>query len=232
MKTWPRSPNAHNHYEFTLVLAQRRSLDLISLGGLLRGEPGVRLLGLTACLRDALKLCHELLPDIALLDAGFPNGASLETAQKVLQKRWARGVILLDDEVRLSRAIQATNTERTCYYSKHVGFQEILYAMRRLCAGKVSHDPSIRKHLIVNERDDRFRLRIDGPSVVNLTEKEIEVMRLLALGSTVREAAEQLQLAVSTVDNHKTRIMKKLDVRKTTRLTHIAIRDGLIDDWR
>jgi DNA-binding NarL/FixJ family response regulator len=64
--------------------------------------------------------------------------------------------------------------------------------------------------------------------VAALTSRELDVLRLLARGSSVRDCARQLQLSASTVDNHKTRLMKKLQIHKSSELTQLAIRDGLI----
>jgi DNA-binding NarL/FixJ family response regulator len=77
---------------------------------------------------------------------------------------------------------------------------------------------------------NRGRRRARSPSLLNLlTERQIQVMRLIASGMSVKDTADSLGLAPSTVDNHKSRLMKRLDIHKSSELTRLAIREGLID---
>ena len=70
---------------------------------------------------------------------------------------------------------------------------------------------------------------VNGKSLANLTLRERQVMRMLAEGKSVRQCADALGLAPSTIDNHKSRLMKKLSVHRSSQLTLLAIREGLID---
>jgi DNA-binding NarL/FixJ family response regulator len=89
-------------------------------------------------------------------------------------------------------------------------------------------DPAIDHRVLRTPNGLRLELHHDQPSVAALTAREREIMRLLAQGKSVRDCAQQLHLAVSTIDNHKARMMKKLQIHKAVEVTHLAIRDGLI----
>jgi two-component system invasion response regulator UvrY len=82
----------------------------------------------------------------------------------------------------------------------------------------------------ISRRAGKYRLDRPHahPSLALLTARELQVMTLLARGYSVRRCAQQLGLAESTIDNHKSRLMKKLDIHKVVELTHLAIREGLI----
>jgi len=180
-------------------------------------------------LHEHLQLCCELRPDVAIVDAGYPDNAAFEIASELILKKWTRGVLILDSEVRISRVLKAQELNSVSYYSKRADLTEVLEAIRMLCRGEESFDPSIRDRIIYDRHGRPKHLRIDEQSVANLTKRELQVMKLLAEGHAGGKVAQFMQISPSTVDNHKSRLMKKLNVHKISHLTLIAIREGLVD---
>ena len=115
------------------------------------------------------------------------------------------------------------------YITRHTKFEVlanllsvIAYRGERVFDTRISDRVTTTPHgLKLNQSDDH-------PSISELTSREMQVMKLLAVGHSVRDCAEKMQLAVSTIDNHKSRMMKKLKIHKATEVTHLAIREGLI----
>ena len=85
-----------------------------------------------------------------------------------------------------------------------------------------------RDRLRLTARGLRLKHTGDEPSLAQLTSRELQIMELLAMGYSVKQSADHLSLAESTIDNHKSRLMKKLDLHKTVELTHKAIKEGLV----
>jgi DNA-binding NarL/FixJ family response regulator len=109
------------------------------------------------------------------------------------------------------------------------GTQALAAAFEDILAhGRRAFDPALAWRLRRTERGYQFDGVAEGRTIALLSPREREVMRLLAEGRSVRQCAERLGLSESTIDNHKTRLMKKLGLHKSSELTCQAIREGLI----
>jgi DNA-binding NarL/FixJ family response regulator len=114
------------------------------------------------------------------------------------------------------------------YLTRCSGIDVLIAAVYGAVRGERKFDPAIESRIVRTSQGWRLKQKQGLPSVSQLTNRELEVMRLLAQGQSVRDCASKLNLAESTIDNHKSRLMRKLHVHKAAELTHVAIRDGLI----
>ena len=114
------------------------------------------------------------------------------------------------------------------YFTRRSLFHQFARGVALVARGGSAFGDDINEHLVTTHRGITVLPAVDEPSLTQLTPRESEVFEMLAQGFSVRQCADQLQLAQSTVDNHKTRLMKKLDVHKSAELTRLAIREGLI----
>jgi DNA-binding NarL/FixJ family response regulator len=159
-------------------------------------------------------------PDLVLADVVgdapfFHQMASLVT--KCPGLAW----VALDEQPNADHARLARECLASGYLTKRQGLAEIATALRRASRGETMFVPTP----VRNE----IPLAGSGWSALPaLTQRERDVMLRLATGSTVKQCAAALRISPSTVDNHKSRLMKKLDVHKTVHLTHLALRLGLI----
>ena len=135
----------------------------------------------------------------------------------------------MDDELSIPRVMRILEVEKICYFTRHSSFLDLCQAIRGIFCGEPTHDALVREKLVHDLVTDKPSLRIDGPSLAKLTSRELQVMQLLAKGRLVREVAEELKLAHSTVDNHKTRLMRKLGITRLPQLVRIAVEQGLVD---
>jgi DNA-binding NarL/FixJ family response regulator len=149
-------------------------------------------------------------------------------ATNLLRDGFVRAAALLDNVVDPIRSA-ATADLPIAYFSRAVSFDTLCRGILQLAGGTPMSDttPATMNGSGVTPGNP-YRRESMISQLSRLTPRETEVMRLIATGNTVKDCAKILRLAQSTVDNHKTRLMKKLDVHKSSDLTRLAIRAGLI----
>jgi len=207
---------------YRIVLAQRRNLDVDLLSGLLKAAPHLVVAAATTDIHFIRRYCSNSPPDLVILDISFPNGQALDIGKAILSSRDAKYILLLDDYYNLQKA-QFAEAVPAFYFTRSAGSEELLDFIRRIVT---------KGHFAPRELDAttqaKKHFRLDRPITSFLTIREVEVMTLLAEGYTVRACAKRLELSKNTVDNHKTRIMKKLDVHNVAGIVRLAIRSGIL----
>lgn len=209
---------------------------------LLVDDPGLVREGLLALFRSvegtetavadakaAKRMAERRSPEVVLVRLGVVPGGQLQAVRSVLAQCPTTGLILLDEIVRPAHVCAALTLGVGGYWTLGASFEQLTRAVRRVASGGQSFCPASRKHVA------RLRNHLpphpppEGPGVWQLSQRECEVLVLLAGGLSVKECAGRLGLAANTIDNHKARMMKKLGVRKVVDLVRLAIRGGLIE---
>jgi DNA-binding NarL/FixJ family response regulator len=171
--------------------------------------------------REALRLIEEVTPDVAMLDISMPNLSGIGIADEIREKGVGTKVIFLtmhNDLLTAKKGILSAPG----YVLKDDAFEDLLYAIRTVAAGGKFISPAISVKLAQSHPLKESRNRI-------LTEREIEVLRLIASGLTNKRIAGKLSISVKTVETHRTRILQKLEVHSTTDLVKHALKIGLLD---
>ncbi|MEM8945043.1 MAG: response regulator transcription factor [Planctomycetota bacterium] len=212
-----------------IVLVQHRRLDCLGIASLISRSTKLDLLDCSTDLQGFVALSDRHRPDVAMVDVRFPSRASFEAAAGLRQSGVVASVMFLDDEVCLANANRALQVSRSGYYSKLASFAEIEAALVQLQQGETAFDPRL-QHEPPRDGNSSARLRrIDSSILAGLTDRELDVMRLLALGYPARQVATQLHLTESAVENLALRIRRKLGVSNVSQLTRVAMQQGLID---
>lgn len=210
-----------------LVLAMRRRLDHVSLTSLLCDMPGVDLVASEADLTIAMEACRSLEPDAAIFDINFPNAAAPRIGDWLIRDGYVKRIAFLDDRLAILRAREALSIQGAIYFTRDEDLLAVCSELRRPVAKRGNGPPPGARPNLLTSMD--MLKRFDHQGLTGLTAKERLVLRYLAGGYPVKEIAKMLNLAHSTVDNHKSRIMKKLNLHRSTLLTRIAIEAGLVD---
>jgi len=211
-----------------LVLAVPRRLDYLALSSFLSGLSTVRLVATELSLTQAVETCKKTSPDVAVLDVSYPDLAAFTAGKSLLESGCLKSVAFFDDRFALWRAQRALSIPGTCYFTRDADIRKVCDEIRRreVAGGRAevaARRPPSDSFLQSMEELKRF----DVHQLLTLSRKEREVMEWLARGYTLREVAAILELAMSTVDNHKSRLMKKLNVHRTAHLTRIAYDAGV-----
>jgi DNA-binding NarL/FixJ family response regulator len=220
--------NGRSSQTVRLMLLLSTSLDCESLSALLSMRRGIRVVGSSSDLDFGLARCRKLRPKLLIVDPKI-DGQAIELAVATLRSGFAKHVIVLDDRVHEGLVAGLLALPSVSYMTRQAGVDSLYAAVVTAAKGAARvFDPAIDHRVLRTPRGLRLEQHHGQPSVAGLTTREREVMQRLARGNSVRDCARQMHLAESTIDNHKARLMKKLQIHKAAELTHVAIRDGLI----
>ncbi len=199
------------------------------LASFLGARRELRVLCATTNPEHALAICQRRHPHVIVIDATLVDRGVDYDVSAFLSHNGPAAVLLLDEAPHHRRLSLALKLPVVGYFTRGIGGDDLIEAIGHLAAGRSAFDVSVGD--VVQQTSDGWRLREKKASpLFKLTGREIEVLRLIALGNTVRACADKLQLAPSTVDNHKSRLMKKLGLHKTTELVRFAVRVGVIGE--
>ncbi|HEX3244534.1 MAG TPA: response regulator transcription factor [Chloroflexota bacterium] len=194
---------------------------------LLGAQPDLDVVGEASDGADAARLVGELHPDVVLLDLAMPGISGLDALPLIKRDSPSTRALILsqyDDESYLRRALEAGASG---YVLKRAADVELLSAIRAVSRGEVYLEPMLTR-LVVN---DLFRRGDDIPAADRapaLSDREREVLQLVALGHTNQQIADRLILSIKTVETYKARVMEKLHVRGRAALVRYAMEQGLI----
>ncbi len=210
-----------------ILLADDHGVVRKGLRFLLESEPGLEVVGEAADGRQAVNLAAELKPDVVVMDIAMPRLNGIEATRQVVRDRPEVSVIILSmysDEEYLVRTLTAGAKG---YLLKDSAEDELVRAIQSVSQGKPYFSPSISKALL----EDYLRhLQQRGltDSYDLLTDREKEVLQLLAVGKTNKEIATILDLSPYTVETHRNHIMQKLDLHNTAEIVLYAVRKKLV----
>jgi two-component system response regulator NreC len=211
-----------------ILLADDHTLMRAGIGALLEKQNDMTVIGEAAEGGEALQKVAELRPDVVLMDIAMPGMDGME-ATKCIKSRYPAVKILaltmLEDERYFFQIVQAGASG---FILKGALPDELLSAVRSVAEGKVYLYSSLAKTLA-----DEYlsQAGLDGVAAVadGLTDREQQILRLIAQERTGKEIAKQLQISSRTVDRHRDNLMAKLNLHSRTALVKYAIRKGLID---
>jgi two-component system, NarL family, response regulator NreC len=191
---------------------------------LLDAEEDMEVVGEAGNLQEAVFRTRSLKPDVVLMDVVMPGASGIEVTPAVLKEHPDAHVLVLsmqDDPmyVREAFAVGASG-----YVLKEAADEEVVGAIREVAGGGRYVHPTLGARLVAAEAEERARAEADP-----LTDREREVLRLLALGHTNQEIAKTLFLSVRTVETHRAHIMQKLRLTTRAELVHYAMEQGLLE---
>ncbi|MBL8238448.1 MAG: response regulator transcription factor [Bryobacterales bacterium] len=210
-----------------ILLADDHGIVRRGMRSLLDAEPGLEVVGEAANGREALKLLESLRPDMAILDVSMPLLNGIEVATQAM-KAWPDLKIIMlsmySDEAYVVRALSAGARG---YLLKEATEEDLLPAVRAVAAGRSFFSPAIASILLADYvRHLKQRGLEDSYDI--LSDREKEVLQLLAEGKSNKEAAGVLNLSLSTVETHRLKMMQKLGLHNTAEIVLYAVRKGII----
>jgi two-component system, NarL family, response regulator NreC len=191
----------------------------------LEADEGIEPVGEAGTARDAIFEARALQPDVILLDVVMPDQSGLEIIPTLLHENPDTKILVLSmqDDPRYVR--EAFDAGASGYVLKEAADSEVVAAVREVAGGGRYVDPELGARLVAAESAERRRAEEDP-----LSEREGEVLRLLALGHTNQEIAKQLFISVRTAETHRAHIMQKLRLSSRAELVRYALERGLLDD--
>ena len=193
---------------------------------LMEGE-GFRVMGHEAG-PDAVRFAQQLQPEIVIVDFESPAGNGIDFVRQILEVSPSTKIIVLSTHAEEFRVREALGLGIRGYVLKTNTADELLRSIEEVSHGRTYFSPEI-AHVVAELVLEPYSLR-GGPRRGNqLTDRERQVVTLIAEGNSTKEVAARLGISVKTADCHRTRIMDKLNVHQTANLVRYAIRQGFIE---
>jgi len=210
-----------------VVLADDHGVVRKGLRFLLSQEPDIEIVGEAEDGRQAVRITSDVNPNVIIMDIAMPQLNGIDAATQICRLYPRTGVIILSmysDEEFLVRALSAGAKG---YLLKDSAESDVVRAVRTVASGKTFFSPTIAHTLL---EDYMRRLQQEGvqDSYDLLTDREREVLQLLAEGRSNKEVASVLGVSVHTIDTHRTNLMQKLGVHNTAEIVIYAMRKRII----
>ncbi len=205
----------------------RRGLEMV-----LASEPDIELVGQASDGEEAVQKAGESLPDVVLMDIRMPRSSGIEACRALKNVAPSAKIVMLtisDEEDDLFDAIRAGASG---YLLKDIPLDEVADAVRAVYGGQSLINPSMAAKLLTEFAALARREEEEPPQQVpapRLTEREIEVLRLVARGMNNRDIAKDLFISENTVKNHVRNILEKLQIHSRMEAVMVAVREKLIE---
>jgi two-component system, NarL family, response regulator NreC len=210
-----------------ILLADDHGIVRRGLKSLLESQPGLQVVGEAADGLEALRLCAELSPDLLIVDISMPLMNGIEVASRAQKLEPVPAVIILSMHADESYIMRALGAGARGYLVKDATDEDLLPAVRAVAAGKPFFSPTVAA-VLMEDYVRQLRARGLSDSYELLTDREREVLQLLAEGRSNKEVASMLDVGLSTVETHRANLMQKLNLHNTAEIVLYAVRKGII----
>ncbi len=208
-----------------VLLADDHTLVRAGIRSLLETIPDVEVVAESGDGREALELIALHRPDLVLLDIGMPGLNGVEIARQCERVSPKTRVVMLsmyDDRTHVMQAIRAGATG---YLLKGAAVAELPLAVKAVMAGETYLTPRVSRHVVDGFLQDE---RSDADPLTGLTQRQREILQLIAEGKSTKEIAGVLEVSVKTIETHRARLMERLGIHDVPGLVRFAIRSGLV----
>ena len=213
-----------------LILADDHPVLRAGLKALLAAQPDFQVIAEADNGHAAVELANRLSPDLMLMDVSMPGMNGTEATRQIKRASPELAVLALSVHEEVSFARVLLDAGANGYALKRSACEELVRAVRVVASGDTYVDPSITGQLLrLSQRRSAASsgaAGAAGANAVSLSEREAEVVRLLAEGLTMKEMAQQLALSPRTLETYRARALEKLDLKTRADLVRYAIRCG------
>jgi two-component system response regulator NreC len=192
---------------------------------LLEREEDIEVVGEAGNAKDAIFRARALKPDVMLLDVVMPGQSGIEVLPELLKESPETGVLVLSMQDDPNYVREAFAAGAHGYVLKEAADEEVVAAVREIADGGRYVHPALGARLVVAEAEAAAAAQADP-----LSDREREVLRLLALGHTNQEIAKMLYISVRTAETHRAHIMQKLRLSTRAELVRHALSHGLLEE--
>jgi len=213
--------------EIRELLADDHGLVRKRLRYLLQKSPDVTIVGEACDGREAVTMAEELGPDVIVMDIAMPMLNGIDATAQIVKKNSRAGIIILSMHSDESYLVRALSAGARGYLLKDSAENDLLRAVQAVSQGRPFFSPKIAQTLL-DDYMRRLRQEHLEDSYDLLTDREKEILQLLAEGKSNKEAATLLDLSLYTVETHRAHIMQKLNLHNTAEIVLYAVRKQII----
>jgi len=208
-----------------ILLADDHKITRQGLRSLLEKQKDMEVVAEADNGRAAIRLAAELAPDIIIMDVTMPDLNGVEASKQILAKSPDIKIIALSMHSDALFVTEMLKSGAAGYLLKDCAFEELTRAIRTAADDNTYLSPAISGVVIEDYLHRLNTTEFTGPDI--LTDREKEVVQLMAEGNSTKQIALKLHISVKTVETHRRQIMSKLDIHNVAELTKYAIRKGI-----
>jgi len=213
--------------KYKIVIAEDHTILREGLRALLSLDPNYEIIGEAEDGRDAIRCVEKLMPDLLLIDLSMPRMNGMEAIRDI-KKRYPEIKIIALTVHKTEEYILATlEAGADGYVLKDATHNELMIAINSVLSGKPYLSPGVSEKVIEGYLEGRRTLK-PSSAWETLSQREREVLKLIAEGYKNKEIADDLCISIKTVEKHRSNLMKKLGLHNAAALTAFAIEKGLI----
>ena len=207
-----------------ILIADDHRIMRAGLKSLLNADPGLEVIGEATTSNEAMVLVTELFPDVILLDIGMPGNENLEALKEMVKVSPDIKILVLTMHEDTELLQECLRLGASGYIIKRAAESELVDAIYAVQRGIVYVHPEMIQSLVSNSK----KFIKQSKEIESLTNREIEVLVLIAKGNTNRQISEQLNISTRTVETHRSNIMDKLNLHSRVELVRYASENKFI----
>ena len=211
-----------------IFLADDHEVLREGLKRLIDEQPDMEVVGEASNGRSTCQQVKNLRPEVVVMDVSMPDMNGVQATKRIRQECPDVKVMALTAHEDPSYLRQLLQAGASGYVLKRSASKELIHAIRVVAAGQVYLDPSVAGQVVSSFVGRKSEQSATGGG--DLSERETEVLRLIALGHSNKEIAAQLDISVKTVETYKTRLMEKLDLHSRADIVRYALRQGWLQN--
>lgn len=209
-----------------IMLVDDHCMFLDALRSALKLIPRFEVVGVAANVEQALVSAHDLSPDVVICDIELPGSSGLTLAAELQRRLPQIRIAFLSGYFSPARLESALKTGAQGYLLKTDAIEDLVAAIEKIAHGNQHFSESIRGNLSQNS-DGEWHV-VGSTGVAELSPLQLEILRQLAFGLSVKQVARQMHVTTKAIDNQKNRIMQRLDIHDRVQLARFAIEQGII----
>ena len=208
-----------------VLVADDHAIVRKGIRALLATEADIEVVGEAADGKEAVEKAERLHPDVILMDLVMPGMDGIEATRRITTRQPETRILVLTSFAEDEKVFPALKAGALGYLLKDAGPEELVRAIRQVYCGESSLHPAIARKVL----QELSRPPERPPTPEPLTERELEVLRLIAKGKSNREIAEELVISEATVRTHVSNILGKLQLASRTQAALYALREGIAE---
>ena len=213
--------------ELSIVLAEDHTILREGLRALLSTDPKIQIIGEAQDGREALRCVEKLGPDLLLIDLSMPRMSGMDAIREIKKRYPETRIIALTVHKTEEYLLTTLQAGADGYVLKDATHDELVLAIRNVMMGKPYLSPGVSEKVIEGYLERKENAQ-SVSSWETLSQREREVLKLIAEGYKNKEIADDLCISIKTVEKHRANLMKKLDLHNAASLTVYAVQKGLV----
>lgn len=206
-----------------ILIADDHAVVIRGIKQILSEEPDMKILGEASNTDEIFELLYKEDWDVLILDITMPGKSGLDSLIEIKQKKPKLAILILSMHPEEEIAIRALKTGASGYLNKDSVPGELIRAIRKVAAGGKYISSNLAESILLNMQKES-----DKPLHEYLSEREFQVLCLLASGHSLSKIAEELSLSIKTISTYRSRILEKMNLKTNVDLTHYAIKHKLV----